>query len=213
METVETSEFKVGNTTFNSHYFITIPDYGVSIPECHSTGPIINPICVPLTTIVNFIERGLHPQFKDESKCESIYYFLVEYNLAAAKINNEAGEILNPIAQKAEDYFLMKLNYNDAMTRKRERAESNNPFTKKIVKSNTDIIGSGYSNEYIANKFKKKSNKPKKFVDNRSAPEHKMFDMFSLPGAVTSDGKIVLDPNTIGGNTMPEFFDEMDLDS
>jgi hypothetical protein len=40
-----------------------------------------------------------------------------------------------------------------------------------------------------------------------------MFDMFSLPGAVTSDGKIVLDPNSIGGNTMPEFFDEMDLDS
>ena len=209
-ENVETTEFKVGNTTFSSHYFITIPDYGVPIPECHSTGPIINPICVSLTTILNFIERGLHPQFKDETKCESIYYFLVEYNDAARKINNEAGEILNPIAQKAEDYFLMKLNSKEAMVRQRERAESNNPFTKKIVKTNSDIVGSGYSNEYIANKFKKKKN-PKKFVDNRSVQEHKMFELFSMPGAVDNNGRIVLDPNTIGGPVMPEFYDDIDL--
>ena len=214
MENVETTEFRVGNTTFNSHYFITIPDYGVQIPECHSSGPIINPICVSLTTILNFIERGLHPQFKDETKCESIYYFLVEYNNAARKINNEAGEILNPIAEKAEDYFLTKLNSKEALTRQRERAESNNPFTKKIIKTNSDIIGSsGYSNEYISNKFKKKKPMSNKYVDKRTAPEHKMFEMFSMPGAVSNDGRIVVDPNTIGGQTIPEFYDDIDLEN
>ena len=210
-ENVETSEFKVGNTTFDSHFFITIPDYGVPIPECHTTGPIIYPVCVALTTIVNFIERGLHPQFKDERKCESIYYFLVEYNRVANELNNKAGEILNPLAQKAEDYFLTKLNSSEALLKQKERAESNNPFTKKIVKTNSDLIGSGYTNEYIANKFKKKNNNPKKFVDNRTVAEHKMFDMFSMPGAVAADGKIVMDPNTIGGSSIPEFFDDMDF--
>jgi hypothetical protein len=38
-----------------------------------------------------------------------------------------------------------------------------------------------------------------------------MFDMFSMPGAVAADGKIVMDPNTIGGSAIPEFFDDMDF--
>ena len=210
MENVETIDFKVGNTSFKSHYFITIPDYDVLIPECHSSGPIINPICVSLTTIVNFIERGLHPQFKDESKCESIYYFLVEYNAMAKKINAEAGEMLNPVAQKAEEYFLLKLNYKESVAKQKENIENANPFTKKIVKKNSDLIKTGYSNEYIANKLKKKP-KNKKFVDSRTIPEHKLYEMFSMPGAISPDGKIIVDPNSIGGSTMPDFYDDMEF--
>lgn len=212
MLTEETTDFKVGNTTFKSYFFITIPDYGVPIPECHSSGPIINPVYVPLATIVNFIERGLHPQFKDESKCESIYYFLVEYNKIAKQLNAAAGEAINPIAQKAEDYFLLKLNYKDATIKLKENEENPNPFTKKIVKTNPKSLGSGYSNDYIADKLKKKS-KNKKFVDDRTAPEHKLFEMFSMPNAISPDGKIVVDPNSIGGSFMPDFYDGMEFDN
>ncbi len=207
MAEIETSDFKVGNTTFSSCYFITIPDYDVPIPECHSSGPIIDPICVPLSTIVNFIERGLHPQFKDNSKCESIYYFLIEYNEIARKINSEAGEVLNPIAQKAEDYFKLKLGYIESVNKHKEELEKENPFKKKIVTSNSDAIGAKYSNNSITNRLFKKKQKDKKPVPH----DYKLYDMFSMPESISSDGRIIIDPNTIGGNTMPDFYDNMDF--
>ena len=50
-----------------------------------------------------------------------------------------------------------------------------------------------------------------KVVDTRGPYEHKLYEMFSQPNAVSADGKIVIDPNTISGPTMPDYFDDMDL--
>lgn len=208
----DTSDFKVGNTSFNTHFMITIPDYGEPVPECNTTAPIIYPANVALWKIVNMIERGLHVQFEDKKAPEKIYFFLTEYNRVAAEINNRSEQVLNPIASKAEEYFRLKLNYQAAVEDKARKIEEEqtNPFAKRIVPPKRVEPTNLYTNEAISARFKKKQ-KPKKFVDDRDASEHKMFEMFSQPGAVDKDGRLVENTAFIGGTSVPEYFDDLDF--
>lgn len=201
----EESDFRVGNTSFDSHFFVTISDYGVPLPECHSTGPINTPINLPLTTIVNMVERGVHVHPKDDIDSEKIFFFLKEYNRVAKQLNDNAGEVLNLLVEKAEDYFYKKVRFKIAIETSKEENANPNPFTKRIAPRRPEVHR--YNNEFVANKLKKK--KPRKEIDLRAASEHKMYEAFSQPNAVSADGRIVIDPNTIGGQTMPDAFDDI----
>ena len=201
------TDIKVGDTTFNTHFLVTVPDYGSPIPECNTTGPIISPANLALWKILNMIERGLHVQFESKTAPEKIYFFLLEYNKFAQKINNREGEVLNPLATKSLEYFELKMNYRASMEKKASNQEFN-PFVKQYTPNSGSKTITPYDNKAISGKFKKKKNRP---IDNRGPYEHKLFEMFSQPNAVTADGKIVHDPNAMLGPSMPEYFEDMDL--
>lgn len=204
---VET-EFKIGNTTFDTLFSITIPDYGVSIPECHSSGPIIYPIKRPLSDIVNMIERGLHVQFEEKDAPERIFFFIKKYNEVASEANAKCGMELNPIISTTLEYIKLKLRYLDDS--KEKEVNENNPFTKKILStSSKNNKGNRYNNETISNTFKRNKSK-KNFTDNRTASEHKMFEMFSDESFISSDGALNIGDNVLDPSpNIPNFYEDI----
>ena len=99
----ESIDFKIGDVTLETYFGVTIPDYGIKIPECNTTGPIINPVYVPLRSIINFIElRGLHPQLEKSEDAEKIYYWIKAWNETANEINKKENLMLNPIISNTE---------------------------------------------------------------------------------------------------------------
>lgn len=210
---IETQDLKLGDTTFKTSFKVTVPDYGAPIPEAHTTSPIINPIRMKLYIISNLIERGLHVQFVDKQDVEKMYFFIKLYNETAAKINKEAQETLNPLALETENYLAKKLRFHihKDNTEIEKEIKPDNPFKQqykipKVYKS-TNV----YNNENIINKLKGKNNKSKAFVDNRDLSEYKMYEMFSHPGAIGPDGQIINNPNTNFTESIPQYYDEMEL--
>lgn len=203
------SEFKIGNTDFNTRFLITIPDYGVNIPECHTSGPIIYPVNKPLTDIINMIERGLHVQFEDKDAPERIYFFLKKYNEVATEVNNRCGQDLNPIISTSLEYIKLKLNYID--NSKDKEIESSNPFTKQVLTTSSNKYkGNKYTNDSISNRFKRNKNK-KKYIDDRQASEHKLFEMFADNSFVREDGSLNTGDNDMFSPGIPSFYDDIDF--
>ena len=100
----ESIDFKIGDVTLETYFGVTIPDYGIKIPECNTTGPIINPVYVPLRSIINFIElRGLHPQLEKSEDAEKIYYWIKAWNETANEINKKENLMLNPIISNTDE--------------------------------------------------------------------------------------------------------------
>lgn len=182
--TYENIDFKIGNTSLQTMFYITIPDYGAPIPECHSHGPISIPFMQPVYNIVNMINRGLHVQPSLEDS-EKIYLFLIEYNREARRINKEVGEEINPVATEAEDYFFNKMKFKYGKEYKEENKDEN-PFVKtsNIMIKSSNILNSNT----IQNTFK--TRKPK---DNKKYQEriHKMYDIFSSPEYMDPDGNLI----------------------
>jgi hypothetical protein len=201
------TEFKIGNTDFNTRFFITVPDYGVSIPECHTSGPIIYPVNRPLTDIINMIERGIHVQFEDKDAPERIYFFLKKYNEVATEVNNRCGQDLNPIITTSLEYIKLKLNFID--NSKDKEVDTSNPFTKRILTtSSNEYKGNRYTNESIANRFKRNK---KKIVENKPASEHKMFEMFADSTFVGEDGSLNTGDTEIFSPVMPNFYEDIEF--
>ena len=195
MKTYETTEFKVGETTIESIYQINLPyNYGEAVPECHSHCPISTFFYASVAQIVNFINRGLIVNLKDDKDAERIYFFLTEYNKEAAKYNKELGEEANPLALDAEKIFFNKLKYVLKLEQDNDKLENNNPFNMIIAppSKKTNVVKS-YS---VQNAFKSlnKKNKSKTGVDNRAPEEHKMYEMFDSPNLVSPTGQIVVNP-------------------
>lgn len=179
----ENIDFKLGNTSLQSMFYITIPDYGAPIPECHSHGPISTPFMQPVYNIVNMINRGLHVQPSLEDS-EKIYLFLVEYNREARKINKEIGEEINPIASEAEEYFFKKMKFKYGKEYKEENKDEN-PFVKTsstMIRSSNVLNSTAIQNAFKLNKGKEKKHQEK---------IHKMFDIFSSPEYMDPDGNLV----------------------
>lgn len=206
----ETVDFKLGNTTLNSLFDITIPyNYGDPVPECHSHAPIGIPFKQPLYNIINMINRGLkvQPSLEDSEK---IYYFLVAYNKQAAELNKSLGENANPIAQEAEDYFFKKMAFKISKEVKENVAIQTNPFTKVIApvhEKHTNVLNS----KTIQSTFKK--NKPKTHIDMRRPEEHKMYEIFNAPDSslISPEGidtNNFNDVNKINKN-MPDYMDDI----
>lgn len=201
------TDFKIGNTDFNTRFFITVPDYGVSIPECHSSGPIIYPINCRLTDIINMIERGIHVQFEDKDAPERIYFFLKKYNEVATEVNNRCGQDLNPIIITSLEYMKLKLNYIDNSKEKEKEKDTSNPFTKQILTTSSNKYkGNKYTNESIANRFKRNK---KKTIENKPASEHKMFEMFADSSFVGEDGSLNTGDTEIFSSVMPNFYEDI----
>lgn len=201
------TEFKIGNTDFNTRFFITVPDYGVSIPECHSSGPIIYPISVQLTDIINMIERGIHVQFEDKDAPERIYFFLKKYNEVAIEANNRCGQDLNPIITTSLEYIKLKLNFIDNSKDKEE--DTSNPFTKRILTTSSNKYkGNRYTNESIANRFKRNK---KKNIEDKPASEHKLFEMFADSTFVGEDGSLNTGDTEIFSPVMPNFYEDIEF--
>lgn len=201
------TEFKIGNTDFNTRFFITVPDYGVSIPECHTSGPIIYPISVQLTDIINMIERGIHVQFEDKDAPERIYFFLKKYNEVATEANNRCGQDLNPIITTSLEYIKLKLNFIDNSKDKEE--DESNPFTKRILTTSSNKYkGNRYTNESIANRFKRNK---KKTIEDKPASEHKMFEMFADSTFVGEDGSLNTGDTEIFSPVMPNFYEDIEF--
>lgn len=201
------TDFKIGNTDFNTRFFITVPDYGVSIPECHTSGPIIYPVNRPLTDIINMIERGIHVQFEDKDAPERIYFFLKKYNEVAIEVNNRCGQDLNPIITTSLEYIKLKLNFID--NSKDKEVDASNPFTKRILTTSSNKYkGNRYTNESIANRFKRNK---KKTIENKPASEHKMFEMFADSTFVGEDGSLNTGDTEIFSPVMPNFYEDIEF--
>ena len=210
MQQYETVEFKLGNTTLKSLFNITIPyNYGDPVPECHSHAPIGVPFKQPLYNIINMINRGLkvQPSLEDSEK---IYYFLIAYNKQAAELNKQLGEIVNPMAQEAEDYFSKKMSFKVAKENREDPMVQHNPFTKTIAPPYTPK--SNVLNSKAIQATFKKYNKSKTKIDTRRPEEHKMYEMFNVPDSA------LLAPNGIDqeafnvnkiNKDMPDYMDDM----
>lgn len=214
MQTYETMDFKLGNTTLNSLFDITIPyNYGDPVPECHSHAPIGTPFKQPLYNIINMISRGLkvQPTLEDSEK---IYYFLVAYNKQAIEMNKSLGENVNPVATKAEEYFYKKIAYKVSKEVKENDMIQNNPFTK-IIAPKHEIKTNVVSNKSIQSSFRKNNGKSVKIrLDNRRPEEHKLYEIFNSPnGSLIAPEGIYDETNDISriNKNMPDYLDEMDL--
>lgn len=195
MNTYQTVDFKVGDTTFDTMYSMNLPyNYGDPVPECHSHCPIGVFFYATVSQIINFINRGLIVNLEDDNDAEKIYFFLTEYNKQAAKANKELGEEANPLALDAEQFFLKKLNHVITEIRDADELENNNPFNKRIAPpaKRTNVVKSNS----IQSSFKSlKKNKPTRSnIDTRAPEEHKMYEMFNAPNLVSPDGQIVINP-------------------
>lgn len=208
MQQYETIDFKLGNTTLNSLFDITIPyNYGDPVPECHSHAPIGTPFKQPLYNIINMINRGLRVQPSlDDS--EKIYYFLVAYNKQAAELNKQLGEMVNPIAQEAEDYFYKKMAFKISKEVKEDPMIQNNPFTKVIAPNHTSRANV-LTSKSIQATFKK-HNKPTKIkIDTRRPEEHKMYEMFNAPeGSLIAPNGVEQESYNLNKN-MPDYMNDM----
>lgn len=184
----ESVDFKIGDVTLETYFGVTIPDYGIKIPECNTTGPIINPVYVPLRTIINFIElRGLHPQLEKSEDAEKIYYWIKAWNETANEINKKENLMLNPIISNTEEYFAKKLKFKliEEETETTKEIQETNPFARNLLpKFKTPPISNTYNNENVRRKFNpnaigsKNVNKHKRSIDTRDSTEHKMYEIF-----------------------------------
>lgn len=184
----ESVDFKIGDVTLETYFGVTIPDYGIKIPECNTTGPIINPVYVPLRTIINFIElRGLHPQLEKSEDAEKIYYWIKAWNETANEINKKENLMLNPIISNTEEYFAKKLKFKliEEETETTKEIQETNPFARNLLpKFKTPPISNTYNNENVRRKFNpnaiesKNVNKHKHSIDTRDSTEHKMYEIF-----------------------------------
>ena len=184
----ESVDFKIGDVTLESYFGVTIPDYGIKIPECNTTGPIINPVYVPLRSIINFIElRGLHPQLEKSEDAEKIYYWIKAWNETANEINKKENLMLNPILSNTEEYFAKKLKFKliEEETEVTKEIQETNPFARNLLpKFKTPPISNTYNNENVRRKFNpnavgsKNVNKSKPIIDTRDSTEHKMYEIF-----------------------------------
>lgn len=184
----ESVDFKIGDVTLESYFGVTIPDYGIKIPECNTTGPIINPVYVPLRSIINFIElRGLHPQLEKPEDAEKIYYWIKAWNETASEINKKENLMLNPILSNTEEYFTKKLKFKliEEETETAKEIQETNPFARNLLpKFKTPPISNTYNNENVRRKFNpnatgsKVINKHKHGIDTRDSTEHKMYEIF-----------------------------------
>lgn len=176
-----TSEFKVGDFHHNYCVPITVPDYGVSIPECHSTGPIGSPVYLEVYKVVNMIQRGIHVQFTRKDDDVKLYYFIHSWNKIANEINKQAGETLNAVATETENYLLEKVRYKITIEEKESgednsESENFNPFKHRLHPIKTTYANNYITNDTIQNKFRKKkvSDETRKHIS-----EHKLFDIFN----------------------------------
>lgn len=185
----ESIDFKIGDVTLESYFGVTIPDYGIKIPECNTTGPIIKPVYVPLRTIINFIElRGLHPQLEKTEDAEKIYYWVKAWNETASEINKKENLMLNPILTNTEEYFTKKLKFKliEEESKNIEKTQETNPFARNLLpKFKTPPISNTYNNENVRRKFNpnaavgsKNVNRNKFTIDTRDSTEHKMYEIF-----------------------------------
>lgn len=197
MKTYETSDFKVGDTTFESIFQINLPyNYGDPVPECHSHCPISHFFYASVARIINFINRGLIVNLKDDNDAEKIFFFLTEYNKQAAKYNRELGEEANPLALEAEKFFLTKMKHVITLDVENDTLENNNPFNKVIAPPKKSTNTMNFKSADVQAAFKSLSkNKKKNGADNRSPEEHKAFEIFASPNLVAPDGSIVVRPD------------------
>jgi hypothetical protein len=214
MKTYETVEFKVGETTFKTMFRINLPyNYGEPVPECHSHCPISVFFYASVSTIINFINRGLRVNLEHEEDAEKIYFFLTEYNKQARIYNKSIGEEANPLAEDAENFFLLKVKHKISKEDTIEEEENKNPFINTVVPKprNSFRTPNGIQNTFKLSK--KKQTKEK--LDNRAPEEHKMYEMFNSPSLVSPDGTVVQNPSLEESmlNTMPLSQYDKDLDS
>jgi len=197
MKSYETTEFKVGNTTFESIFQMNLPyNYGDAVPECHSHCPISAFFYASIPQIINFINRGLCVNLKDDNDAEKIYFFLTEYNKQAARYNKELGEEANPLALEAEKFFLNKLRHVIKVDQDNDKLENSNPFNMQIAPPSRR--GNVIKSSSIQNAFKSLNKKNKhnraNGIDTRAPEEHKMYEIFNSPNLVSPDGKIAVNP-------------------
>lgn len=215
MNAYETIDFKVGNTTFDSMFQINMPfNYGEAVPECHTHCPITTFFYASVSDIVNYINRGLRVNLKDDSDAEKIFFFLTEYNKMASKYNKDLGEEANPLALEAEKFFLTKLKHIIKLTEEKDDLAKRNPFlftpAPKPKRSNGNVYRSNAIQSTIKafNANRKKGLQQK--ADTRAPEEHKMYEIFNSPSLVAPDGKVVvnsaLEPYI---DTTPPDIDEM----
>lgn len=206
MKKYQEDQFKLGDTTLDSTFFITIPEYGVPIPECNSHGPIGYPIRQPLYNIINMIERGLHVQMSNED-AEKMFLFVNMYNKMAMETNKEAGEVLNPLISTTEDYLALKIKCIESNAIAKEKEENVNPFNYPIIppkRTKTNV----YTNERVQNVFKKK-NKKKRAMEIIQRPA-RMYDEFNEHVNINSNG-VVVNNDLDMSRDVPDYFSNINF--
>lgn len=191
-------DFIVGKTTLDTRFKVRVLTYEVSLPEINSYGPIATPVSVSVSTIINWLERGIILDFSNIKEEESVYYFLLEYNKYANQINNEEKREVLKLSVKALEFLRKDLKYE---LPKIDKPSTINPFAKKKFVStvNKDVMvnGSGLSKEYnnitIQNKFKNTNDITRTVptAKNKNMEDIKMYDMFdnkNLIGNEVEDG-------------------------
>jgi hypothetical protein len=127
--------FKVGNTTLNSSFKVTIPAYDIALPEINSSSPVIMPITVSASIIINWLERGIYVEFADgASVAEKLLFFLLEYNRYALTENKNIKNASPPyiIAYNAQNMLTRMLNHVEV--REKIRKEDEVPFKRRLYK-------------------------------------------------------------------------------
>jgi hypothetical protein len=175
-------EFAVGNLNLSSLMKVEIPEYGHDLPEIHSSSPIIYPLAIPISIIINWLERGIGVVFvnKDED-IPRLLVFVTEYNLFASEENKRRPDTLQPLrfAYNAEDR--LKRMTSKAIEFREQELEEKVPFKKRIFKgsigSSGVISSSSYQDPFI-HRFKKKKQMDKAFTGGEPSAA-KAYDIFS----------------------------------
>ncbi len=207
MKKYSEDQFRLGDTTLDSTFYITIPDYGVPIPECNSHGPIGYPIRQPLCNIINMIERGLHVQMSNED-AEKMYLFINMYNKVAMEANKEAGEMINPVVSTTEEYLALKMDSIESKAVIKSKTENSSPFDYTLMAPPKKAKTNVYTNEKVQNIFKKK-NKKKKAMAILNRPV-RMYDEFNEHVNISPDGVIVNNDLDMSID-VPEYFSDINF--
>lgn len=211
MNRLQEIPFKLGDVDMNTMFKITVPDYGRKVQELNNMStPIIYPTFVSAWKIINMIQKGFHINLSPEDS-EKLYFFVAYYNRQATILNNESGEIINPIAQEAETYLSYKVKTKIHDEEIKEEEVNKNPF-KPIFVSKNKVRHNVYNNSTIQDKFRKKKksqNIVEEAIPNR-AP--RLYDMFSDSVSIAPDGRAIFNNKNVDLNRdMPEYMEDIDF--
>jgi hypothetical protein len=177
-------DFIVGNTTLETSYDVTVGDYGVPLPEVHSTSPMIYPMGVKVKTIINWIERGLHVDFVNQKDKENVMYFVLEYNSYSKSVNEKNNKMILKPAKRCQDTLMRSLNWNLKQEEQKAETTSKNPFISKIKFDHRaydrSLAESSETSSTVLSRINKKKNPTKTIhLDNKRPTDVKLYDMYS----------------------------------
>jgi hypothetical protein len=166
MDFTKDGKLKVGNTTLSSLVKITVPDYDWELPEIHSSSPITIPMYNSVSSIINWLERGINIDFCNKEDADKVFFFVLEYNRFAEKENKKIDNIDDQykLVYKAQEKLFRMIGYKNCVEKR--KADDEIPFKhnlyKGIKREGNEQVSTSYKNPFMTKNNKTFTNKGKK---------------------------------------------------